>query len=172
MVDALRGTNRLRLAKMRLGREFMERLMLAVTEVNGCAACAWGHSKAALEAGIDSQEISELLSGDTSAVPADQAPAIAFAQHYADTTGSPTRIAWNRMIAEYGEPRARDILAVIRIIMSGNAYGIPLSSLTARLRGEPEPGSSVLYEVGMLLSFGPALPVAMVLSRATPDKIK
>ncbi len=172
MVDAMRGTNRLRLAKMRLGREFMERLMLAVTEVNGCAACAWGHSKAALEAGIDSQEISELLSGDTSAVPADQAPAIAFAQHYADTTGSPTDNTWHRMIAEYGEPRARDILAVIRIIMLGNAYGIPLSSLIARCRGEVEPGSSVLYEIGMLLSSVVAFPVAIAVSRTAPDKLK
>ncbi len=172
MTDAMRGVGRLHLAKMRLGRDFIERIMLAVTEVNGCAACAWGHTKAALEAGVESEEISELLGGDTSAVPAEQAAAIAFAQHYADTTGAPSESAWSRIIAEYGEPRARDILAAIRIIMLGNAYGIPLSSLIARLRGEPQPGSSLPYEMGMLLSCVPALPVAFAASRTTPDRIK
>ncbi len=170
-VNAVRSIPRLKAAKKRLGADFMERLMLTVTEVNGCAACAWGHSKAALEAGLSQSEIAELLAGDTGAVPERQATAVAFAQHYADTTGSPSPNTWGKLQAVYGEQGAQDILAMIRMIMWGNAYGIPLSAIIARFRGHPEPGSSPLYEVAMCLSVFPKLPLAMLLARLRPDPL-
>ena len=34
-----------------LSPDFIERIMLAVTEVNGCAICSYAHTKMALEAG-------------------------------------------------------------------------------------------------------------------------
>lgn len=170
-VDAVRSIPKLHDAKTRLGSEFIERLMLAVTEVNGCAACAWAHTKAALEAGISQEEISQLLSGDASHTPLDQAVAVAFAQHYADSTGSPSKEAWQRLQTEYGSQGASDILAMIRMIMWGNAYGIPMSALSARLHGQPEQNSSLLYEIAMPLSAVPTLPIAKFLAWRRSDPL-
>ena len=43
--------------------DFRERLMLVVTEVNGCRYCSWFHSGSALTAGIPLPELGELLRG-------------------------------------------------------------------------------------------------------------
>jgi len=74
-----------------MSSEFIERIMLAVTEVNGCEVCSYAHTKIALEQGMSEEEIGKLLSGDTEDIPAEEAPAIFFAQHYADTRGNPSR---------------------------------------------------------------------------------
>ena len=41
--------------------KFMERIMLAVTQVNACAVCSYAHTKMALEAGMSSEEIQHML---------------------------------------------------------------------------------------------------------------
>jgi len=48
-------------------RKFIERIMLAVTQVNGCRLCSYAHTKIALENGLEQNEISALLSGDLQA---------------------------------------------------------------------------------------------------------
>ncbi len=40
-----------------LSEHFMERIMLAVTEVNGCPLCSFAHTKMALESGMSNEEI-------------------------------------------------------------------------------------------------------------------
>ncbi|MFA7136802.1 MAG: carboxymuconolactone decarboxylase family protein, partial [Bacteroidales bacterium] len=49
-----------------LDPHFIERLQLAVTEVNGCAACSYQHTQMALEQGMSNEEITSFLSGDGS----------------------------------------------------------------------------------------------------------
>jgi AhpD family alkylhydroperoxidase len=134
---------------------FIERIMLAVTEVNGCAICSYAHTKMALETGMDNEEIENLLSGDLAKTPEEELPAIMFAQHYAETKGKPTEKAWNRILEVYGKQKAFGILASIRIIMIGNAFGIVLGSFKNRMHGKPDKNSPLLYELGMLLLFIP-----------------
>ena len=62
------------------GKPFPQRIMLAVTEVNGCAMCAYAHTKFALEAGMDADEVREMLGGVSEGAPDKELPAIAFAQ--------------------------------------------------------------------------------------------
>jgi AhpD family alkylhydroperoxidase len=50
-------------AKGLLSPVFRERLMLAVTAVNGCRYCSYFHAKQALKSGITQEEINQLLSG-------------------------------------------------------------------------------------------------------------
>ncbi|MGB9666910.1 MAG: carboxymuconolactone decarboxylase family protein [Candidatus Cryosericum sp.] len=145
-----------------LSPEFMERIMLAVTEVNGCEVCSYGHAKMALEQGMSNEEILQLLSGVTNSIPEDEAKAVFFAQHYADTRGHPSAAAWQQIVATYGPTRALGILGAIRAIMFGNAYGIPLSAFGHRLRGKPVGKTSLLYELSMILSIIVFLPVAAV----------
>lgn len=148
--------------KGELDTEFIERIMLAVTEVNGCAVCSYAHTKMALEAGMSDEEIQNMLSGVITDVPDYQIQAIIFAQHYADNRGKPSREAWSRIIEIYGFSKSKGILGAIRVIMMGNALGIPWSSFIGRLRGEPDERSSFLYEVGGIVLGTLFIPFALV----------
>ena len=66
LVDGIRTMPHLARAKRRhvLTPQDMERIMLAVTEVNGCVVCSYAHAKMALETGMSHDEIREMLAGD------------------------------------------------------------------------------------------------------------
>jgi AhpD family alkylhydroperoxidase len=135
----------------KLSPKFIERIMLAVTEVNDCTICSYAHTKLAIESGMSNEEIKNMLSGIIDDVPADEVAAVIFAQHYADTRGNPTLESWQRVVEIYGISKAKGILGSIRTIMIGNTYGIPWSSFFNRLRGNPDQRSSLLYEISMIL---------------------
>ncbi|GGK03653.1 hypothetical protein GCM10007063_27480 [Lentibacillus kapialis] len=142
--------------------QFKERIMLAVTEVNGCEICSYGHTKYALEQGMSNEEIKSLLTGNAEKVSSDEMPAIIFAQHYADTEGHPSEEAWNRIVQEYGNEKALGILGAIRMIMTGNAYGIAISAFKDRIKGKKVKQTSLSYELKIILSLFPALPLALI----------
>ncbi len=145
-----------------LTTKFTERIMLAVTEVNQCALCSYGHTKMALEAGMSNEEIQDLLAHSLDTVPADEIRAVLFAQHYADSRANPSMKVWRQLIDIYGESMANGILGTIRMIMFGNTIGIVLSSIKGRISGNPDKRSSLLYEISMLLSCILFVPVALV----------
>lgn len=138
--------------KQTLDPQFVERLMLAVTEVNQCAACAYAHSRLALREGMAPEEVLAFVSGDPRFIRADEAVAIAFAQHYADAKGKVDRLAYGQVLDSYGPEKTKVILAAIQLMMIGNILGIPFSALLARLKGHSEPGSTVRYELTLPLS--------------------
>lgn len=145
-----------------ISRQFMERIMLAVTEVNGCAICSYAHTKLALETGMSIEEIQNMLAGMFDDIPRDELPAVLFAQHYADSRGNPSEEAWARLIEVYGEEKSEGILGAIRIIMWGNAYGIPWSSFSGRFKGKADPRSNLLYELIMFTTVVFYLPLAWI----------
>lgn len=145
-----------------LNAELLERIMLAVTEVNNCPICSYAHTKMALEAGMSANEIENMLSGVLHDVPSHELPAIMFAQHYADTRGKPSRESWQRLVTLYGLEKAKGILGGTRAIMMGNVYGIAWSSFIGRLKGKPDGRSSLSYEVSILATMLPFALMAMV----------
>lgn len=145
-----------------MSMEFRERIMLAVTEVNGCEVCSYAHTKLALEQGMSKEEIQLLLSGGKDHVPEEEAPALFFAQHYADMRGNPSKESWQQIVHTYGDTKAFGILGAIRAIMIGNVYGIPLSAFRSRLRGKPIQKSNLVYELTMIGSILLFLPIALV----------
>lgn len=142
-----------------LSEQFIKRIMLAVTEVNGCEVCSYEHAKTALELGMTEEEIHSLLSGSQTHIPANQGKAIFFAQHYADQEGEPSLQAWEEIVDHYGKVKAEAILSTTRIIMFGNCFGLALSALKSRMKGERIEGSSLGYELGMLASLIFIIPV-------------
>lgn len=145
-----------------INTKFVERIMLAVTEVNQCPLCSYGHTQIALEAGMSSKEIHNLLAGSMDTVPEDEVAAVLFAQHYADSRGKPSKDAWLRIVNIYGEEKAKGILGAIRMIMFGNTIGIVLSSLKSRIHGKPDQRSNLLYEISMMISCIIFLPIALI----------
>ncbi len=134
-----------------LSSKFIERIMLAVTEVNHCGLCSHAHTRKALESGMSCEEIRKILAGSIDDVPDDEVAAVTFAKYYADTRGHPTTKSWQHIVEIYGISKARGILGSIRTIMIGNTYGIPWSSFFNRFRGKPDPRSSLRYEISMIL---------------------
>ena len=100
-----------------------------------------------------------MLGGDFADVPNEQLSGVLFAQHYADQRGKPSRESWDRIVEEYGETGAYGVLAVTRMIMMGNAIGIPSGSFLLRFRGKADPRSNVFYELMMMLAMLVYLPL-------------
>lgn len=162
--NGFRTMNHLRKSRKNnlLSAEFVKRIMLAVTEVNGCEVCSYAHTKSALEMGMSQTEIQEILSGEKNDYPKEEGKAILFAQHYADTKGNPSEKAWKEIETYYGREKALGILGAIQMIMVGNSYGIAMSAFKSRLKGEIIESSSLWYEIRMLLSIIPFIPMALI----------
>jgi len=135
----------------RISRAFGERIMLAVTHVNGCRYCDYGHTLAALASGVTSDELRALRAGDFAALPQQEVTALLFAQHVAQMGGRPDPAAWDRLVATYGPAVACDVLAYIRLILIGNLLGNTFDAFWSRIAGRPAPGSTLLSEVSVLL---------------------
>ncbi|MGQ1947069.1 carboxymuconolactone decarboxylase family protein [Geofilum sp. OHC36d9] len=148
--------------KKLISKHFIERLQLAVTEVNGCAACSYAHTYMALKQGMSNEEINSFLSGDGTFIKEEEAKAIVFAQHFAESRGFPKKEAYQSIISEYGEEKAQIILSAAQIMIVGNIYGIPYSALQSRLKGHPYKDSSLVYELGMQLAGFILFPIALI----------
>lgn len=157
-ISKLSGNNKSKL----VDANFVERLQLAVTEVNGCAVCSYQHTKMALRQGMSREEISSFLSGDGNFIRPEEAKAIMFAQHFADSKGFPKKYAFDSIEKEYGKEKAAIILAACQVIIVGNMYGIPYSALLSRLKGKPYKDSNLFYELGMLIAGTICLPIALI----------
>lgn len=145
-----------------INNDFAKRLQLAVTEVNGCAICSYGHAKMALSQGMSGEEISSFLSGDSHFIKPEEAKAIMFAQHYADSREFPTKYAFEAVINEYGYKKALIILSIIQTMTIGNMFGIPFSAFQSRCKGKPYKDSSLFFELGILILGFLILPIAIV----------
>jgi AhpD family alkylhydroperoxidase len=148
--------------KEQISQQFIERMQLAVTEVNGCAACSYAHTTMALREGMSNDEISSFLSGGVDYIKLEEAKAIIFAQHFADSRGYPEKEAYEAIIKEYGQDKSRIILSAVQMMITGNMFGIPLSAYQSRRRGKPFKGSTLGYELGMLIGGILVLPIALV----------
>jgi AhpD family alkylhydroperoxidase len=102
--------------KKLVDKDFVERLQLTVTEVNGCAACSYAHTYMALKQGMSSEEINSFLSGDGTFINQKEAKAIIFAQHYADTRGFPKKDAFDALVDEYGKLKVKIIISAIQLM--------------------------------------------------------
>jgi AhpD family alkylhydroperoxidase len=102
---------------------FRERLMLAVTAVNGCRYCSYYHAQEALKAGLPEDELQKLLYGVIDDAPAEELPALLYAQHWAETDGQPETETVEKLVETYGPERARAIETVLHMIRTGNLLG-------------------------------------------------
>jgi AhpD family alkylhydroperoxidase len=135
----------------KIDRAFAEKIMLAVTQVNECRYCRYGHTKAALAAGVSEEEIAVILRGDFEKFPREQGTALLFAQHFAETGGAPDPAVLDRLTAYYGEQTAAEIIFHIRMIMVGNLLGNTFDAFLSRFVGHPAPDSSLVSELSTLL---------------------
>jgi AhpD family alkylhydroperoxidase len=103
--------------------QFRERLMLAVTAVNGCRYCSFFHAEQALKAGLADGEIRDLCAGSVGHCPEDELAALLYAQHWAETGGQPDPEVRAQVRRLYGEEQAEAIELSVRLIQAGNLLG-------------------------------------------------
>ena len=125
-----------------ISAEFRQRLMMAVTEVNGCRYCSYYHSKLALKAGISNEELDSLLSGDLDDSPSKEKLALLYAQHWTENNGKPDSDFEAKLVDQYGFEKAELINLAIRTInfgnLAGNTFDFILYKLSFGLLGKDE----------------------------------
>jgi len=142
--------------------QFREKIILAVTEVNGCAICSQVHTALALKSGMSEQEISEMLSGVHANIKDNEGVAIMFAQHYADTSGHPDNEVSARLASSYSQDEVRDIHAFIKLIMVTNAHGNAFNALKQRFRRKAVGSKSFSSDLMIALGFPLFIPVGLL----------
>ena len=125
LLFVVRNGSRLRRARRQglVAPDFQERLMMAVTAVNGCRYCSYFHAREALRTGLSSIEIEHLLGGSVSGCPEDEMIALLYAQHWAENDARPDAEASARLRRTYGEEMTAAINIVLRMIRMGNLLG-------------------------------------------------
>jgi len=102
---------------------FRERLMLVVTGVNDCRYCSYGHARMALSEGISEEEVEMLAEMAFEGSPAEEVPALLYAQHWAESDGQPDPAARASVEARYGEETLQRIEVILRMIRAANLLG-------------------------------------------------
>ena len=115
-----------------------EKVVLAVTAINDCALCAWGHSHWAMANGVPLEEVNQILGGQIESLAAAnpaEAAAILFAQHYAEEHDRVDPESLENLRRYFSTAQAEEILAYVRAITFGNLCGNTLQAVRDRLRG-------------------------------------
>lgn len=156
----------LKLFKKKNGMNFKlkERIMLAVTEVNGCTMCSYVHTKLALKAGLSDHDIKELLAGDLEGVPEEESVAVLFAKNYAFNKETIDTEFYQKLVDTYGIRKARSILGVTHVITMTNGMGISLDLLKHTLSFKHVKGSCIINELFVPLLTMILFPVFLLLN--------
>ena len=116
---------------------FQERLMMAVTAVNGCRYCNYYHTRIALKMGLEPGEAQSLLAGEIDNPDPDEVKALLYAQHWAENNALPDSDLRERLYVYYGNERAVVIETILRMIRFGNLSGNTLDYILFRISRKP-----------------------------------
>jgi AhpD family alkylhydroperoxidase len=141
---------------------FRERIMLAVTQVNQCRFCSFGHTHAALSTGISSNEIKEILDANFNNVPENQQLALCFAQNFAESKGIVEVEYLNRLNSYYGIEKSQDILTFARFMTFCNLCGNTLDAFLIRFKGKRIENSFIFNEIMVVIFMILLLPLIFI----------
>jgi len=146
------------LIRPRISRALREQVMLAVTSVNDCRYCDWGHTALALRSGVDLAALRQTLgSGSLSADSTPDEVAVLYAQHVASQQGDADPGAERALAAAWTPAERAEIKAYITAITFGNLVGNSADAWLARLRKVPVEGGHPVGEAIAALGGCPAL---------------
>ena len=140
-----------------------EKLFLAVTSVNDCRYCKWGHTHWAMAQGVPLEEVNQILGHQVELLEAKnpaEAAAILFAQHYAEELDQFDPEAIENLRRYYSDAEVAEILAYVRFITLANLTGNTVDALLDRTPCQG--GTSGLFE-GVVAAA--AVPVALVMTQ-------
>ena len=130
-----------------MNKKRRERIMLAISEVNGCALCSFVHTKLALTAHMELSEIHTLLAGDLQGVPEEDVLAVLFAKDFAANHEVIDPNFYQKIVDYYGLPQARAIVCASHVITMTTSIGISLVLLKNTLTFRHQKGSRIWNEL-------------------------
>jgi AhpD family alkylhydroperoxidase len=137
---------------------FREKVMLAVTGVNDCRYCTFVHTNLARFSGVDAEEIRNILCCELGAeISPDELFAIEFARHYAQTKKNPDPEMTDKLVEQYGQNQADEIILYLDTIFFANITGNTFDAFLSRLKGARAQGSSLAFELPLALLLAPIL---------------
>jgi AhpD family alkylhydroperoxidase len=145
-----------------INKKLKERVMLAVSEVNGCAMCSWVHTRIALDAGMDNKEIKTILAGEMEGIPEEDVLAVLFAKNFAFNHDKIDPEMYQKLIDVYGENKAIAIVYVCNVITMTCAMGINLKLLRDRILFKRRKDSNLLVELTIPLLTMILFPFAVI----------
>lgn len=151
------------LVRPRLSPALREKLFLAVTSVNDCRYCKWGHTHWALAQGVPLEEVNQILGHQIASLEAKnpaEAAAILFAQHYAEQLDQFAPEAIENLGKHYSEAEVAEILAYVRFITLANLTGNTVDAILDRCPGD---GNTSSLSEGIVAAA--AVPVALLLTQ-------
>lgn len=152
----------------RINHKFAEEIMMVVSQVNGCRYCSYVHSKSALMSGVSEKELLKLLALQTDNFPEEEAVALTFAQHYAESGCNPDPEVEKRFRNYYGLHASQDIMNFMRVITMSNLAGNTVDAFLSRLKGQPAKNSNPISEFILFLLFAPVTLPLIGRLRRTP----
>lgn len=139
-------------------KHLTEKIFVVTDAVNGCIYCSWMDSKLAIKSGISSEEVANMMKlqfhTDASEY---ELNALLFAQHYAETNGTPDPEMTNRLYKFYREKTANDIILAARAVTFGNLYFNTWRAVISSMKGNPAENSNVLFEIVYFLTNAPII---------------
>ncbi|MBY5427473.1 carboxymuconolactone decarboxylase family protein [Rhizobium leguminosarum] len=115
-----------------------EKIFLAVTAVNDCRYCKWGHTHFAMAQGVPLEEVNQILGHQITSLQAvDQAEAtvLLFAQQYAEDLDKIDPASLENLRRFYSQAEVEEILAYVRFITLTNLTGNTVDAFLDRFRG-------------------------------------
>jgi len=131
----------------RISKQFAERIMLAVTAVNDCEYCIYGHSGSSLKSGVADEEVLSIVNFEYNKSSFDEIVALNFAKQYAEADSRLTKKAYEELVNYYGSEKVNDILIFIQIVSLGNFLGNTVEAFEARRNGFVIENGSNFFEI-------------------------
>ncbi|WP_202920859.1 carboxymuconolactone decarboxylase family protein [Urbifossiella limnaea] len=148
-----------------------EKVFLAVTAINDCRFCAWGHTHWAMAHGVPLEEVNEILGHQNESMAAKdpaEAAAMLFAQHYAEYHDKYDPASIENLRQYFSDAQVKEILAYVRFITLTNLSGNTVDAVLDRLRGKGQPIS--FFQGVMGLALAPVL-FAVILAAKIEQKL-
>jgi len=114
---------------------FRERIMVAVSAVNGCRYCSYVHTRAALAQGISQEEVKALNRSDPAFedCPEEQIIALCYAQHWAESGCQPDPAARGAFVQSYNPETLEAVDLTMRVIHLANMAGNTLDYILYKM---------------------------------------
>lgn len=148
---------------------FREELMLAVSQLNDCRFCTWGHHEWAQISGVSNEELAQLESLDPSGFDRRKWVAIAYVRALVKRDFKGVQPELRRAVQHKFSPQEiRQIELVARVMDIGNRGSNTWEAMVSRLRGKPAPDGRILDELVLSGAFLATAPIVLLyLSRAS-----
>ena len=148
---------------------FREELMLAVSRLNDCRFCTWGHQEWAHLSGVSDEELAQVEQLDPKGFNRRKWLAITYIRALVKEDFRRVQPQLRRAMQHKYSPREiRDIELIARVMDIGNRGGNTFDAMLSRLRGVPAANSRVIDELilsGAFLAIAPV--IVLFLSRAS-----